>query len=52
MQSDYDYLIEQLEYAREQLDIADSLDSKLTWGNRCDQLEAALSDHLSTLNIL
>jgi hypothetical protein len=39
-----DYLKQQLEYAEEQLMIADDMYSKLTWGNRCDTLEAALLD--------
>jgi len=42
--SDIDYLRQQLEYAEEQLMIADDMSSKLTWGNRCDALEAALAD--------
>jgi hypothetical protein len=39
-----DYLKQQLEYAEEQLMLADDMYSKLTWGNRCDALEAALLD--------
>jgi len=39
-----DYLKQQLEYAEEQLMIADDMYSKLTWGNRCDALEAAIAD--------
>jgi len=42
--SNIDYLRQQLEYAEEQLMIADDMSSKLTWGNRCDALEAALAD--------
>jgi len=52
MQTDYDYLLEQLDLAKEQLDMADSLDAKLTWGNRCDLLESFLSEKLSQLDIL
>ena len=44
LMSDIDYLRQQLEYAEEQLMIADDMSSKLTWGNRCDVLEAALLD--------
>jgi len=44
LMSDIDYLRQQLEYAEEQLMIADDMSSKLTWGNRCDALEAALAD--------
>ena len=39
-----DYLKQQLEYAEEQLMLADDMYSKVTWGNRCDALEAALLD--------
>ena len=42
--SNIDYLRQQLEYAEEQLMIADDMYSKITWGNRCDVLEAALAD--------
>jgi hypothetical protein len=42
--TDITYLKQQLEYAEEQLMIADDMYSKLTWGNRCDALEAALLD--------
>ena len=38
------YLRQQLEYAEEQLMIADDITSKLMWGNRCDALEAAMRD--------
>ena len=41
---DLTYLRNQLEYAEEQLMLADDMSSKLTWGNRCDALEAALAD--------
>ena len=39
-----EYLKQQLEYAEEQLMLADDMYSKLTWGNRCDALEAAIAD--------
>ena len=39
-----DYLKQQLEYAEEQLMLADDMNSKVTWGNRCDALEAAIAD--------
>ena len=42
--TDITYLKQQLEYAEEQLMIADDMYSKVTWGNRCDALEAALLD--------
>ena len=42
--SDIEYLRQQLEYAEEQLILADDMYTKLTWGNRCDALEAALAD--------
>ena len=38
------YILKQLEYAEEQLMIADDMASKDTWGKRCDVLEAALAD--------
>ena len=38
------YVLTQLAYAEEQLMLADDMTSKLTWGNRCDALEAALYD--------
>ena len=38
------YVLTQLAYAEEQLMLADDMSSKLTWGNRCDALEAALAD--------
>jgi hypothetical protein len=42
--SNIEYLRQQLEYAEEQLMIADDMYTKVTWGNRCDLLEAALAD--------
>jgi len=42
--TNFQYLTTQLEYAQEQLMIADSIDAKITWGNRCDQLESAIMD--------
>ena len=39
-----DYRKQQLEYAEEQLMLADDMSSQLTWGNRCDALEAAIAD--------
>lgn len=44
LMSNIEYLRQQLEYAEEQLMIADDMYSKVTWGNRCDMLEAALAD--------
>ena len=41
---DLTYLRNQLEYAEEQLMLADDMTSKVTWGNRCDAFEAALAD--------
>ena len=38
------YVLTQLAYAEEQLMLADDMSSKVTWGNRCDALEAALAD--------
>jgi hypothetical protein len=38
------YVLTQLAYAEEQLLLADDMSSKVTWGNRCDALEAALAD--------
>ena len=38
------YILKQMEYAEEQLSIADDLYSRTVWGNRCDTLEAALYD--------
>ena len=40
----HDYIMEQMQYAEEQLMIADDMNSKLTWGNRLDALETALYD--------
>ena len=37
-----DYINKQMEYAEEQLMIADDMNSKLVWGNRLDTLETAL----------
>ena len=37
-----DYIKAQMEYAEEQLMIADDMNSKLVWGNRLDALEDAL----------
>lgn len=42
--TDLEYITQQLEYAEEQLALADSMSDRLTWGNRCDALEAALYD--------
>ena len=44
MTTDIDYIKQQLAYAEEQLMLADDMSSQLTWGNRCDALEAALLD--------
>lgn len=52
MQADYDWALEQLDYAKEQLSLADDMYSKTVWGNRCDQLEDSISDMLSRLEIL
>jgi hypothetical protein len=52
MQADFDWLLEQLDYAKEQLSLADDMYSKTVWGNRCDQLEDSISDMLSRLEIL
>ena len=40
----YAYIQRQMEYAEEQLMIADDMNSKLVWGNRLDALENALYD--------
>ena len=37
-------LQQQLAYAQEQLDIADSMEAKVRWGIRCDQLEDGIKD--------
>ena len=38
------YILKQMEYAEEQLSIADDMNSRLVWGNRLDALEDALYD--------
>ena len=38
------YILTQMQYAEEQLMIADDMNSKLVWGNRLDALEDALYD--------
>ena len=38
------YILDQMQYAEEQLMIADDMNSKLVWGNRLDVLESALYD--------
>ena len=43
-------LQQQLAYALEQLGIADSMEAKVRWGIRCDQLEAGIED-LSLIHI-
>ena len=42
-----EYISQQLDYAEEQLALADSMPDRLTWGNRCDALEAAWQDEAS-----
>ena len=42
--TDIEYIKQQLAYAEEQLGLADDMSSRITWGNRCDALEAALRD--------
>ncbi len=42
-----EYISQQLDYAEEQLSLADSMSDRLTWGNRCDALEAAYMDEMS-----
>ena len=42
-----EYISQQLDYAEEQLALADSVSDRLTWGNRCDALEAAYMDEAS-----
>ena len=41
------YISQQLDYAEEQLALADSMSDRITWGNRCDALEAAYMDEAS-----
>ena len=41
-----EYISQQLDYAEEQLALADSMSDRLTWGNRCDALEAAYMDEM------
>ena len=38
------YIMKQMDYAEEQLSIADDMNSRLVWGNRLDALDAALYD--------
>ena len=45
--SNLEYIQKQLSYAEEQLDLADDLASKDTWGKRVDALEAAWQDEAS-----
>mgnify|MGYP001245415736 CR=1 FL=1 len=45
--SNLEYIHKQLCYAEEQLDLADNLASKDTWGKRVDVLEAAWQDEAS-----
>ena len=42
-----EYISQQLDYAEEQLALADNMSDRLTWGNRCDALEAAWQDEAS-----
>ena len=42
-----EYISQQLDYAEEQLALADSMSDRITWGNRCDALEAAYMDEAS-----
>ena len=44
--SDITRLQQQLAHATEQLMIAETMHSQVRWGNRCDQLEAAIADAL------
>ena len=44
--SDISRLRAQLAHAEEQLMIAETMHSQVRWGNRCDQLEAAIADAL------
>ena len=41
-----EYISQQLDYAEEQLALADSMSDRITWGNRCDALEAAYMDEM------
>jgi len=44
---DYNYIISlqsRLAHAEEQLMIADTMSQQCYWGNKCDQLEAAIED--------
>jgi hypothetical protein len=41
-----EYISQQLDYAEEQLALADSMSERFTWGNRCDALEAAYMDEM------
>ena len=44
---DYDYILDlqaRFAHAEEQLMISDTMSQQCYWGNRCDQLEAALED--------
>jgi len=47
--SDITRLQQQLAHATEQLMIADTMHSQVHWGNRCDQLEAAIADSLAAM---
>ena len=42
--TDKQQLQQQLAHAQEQLDIADSMEAKVRWGLRCDQLEDGIKD--------
>ena len=42
--TDKQKLQQQLAYAQEQLDIADSMEAQVRWGIRCDQLEDGIKD--------
>ena len=39
-----EYISQQLDYAEEQLMLAESMADRVTWGNRVDVLEAAYMD--------
>ena len=47
--SDITRLQQQLAHATEQLMIAETMHSQVRWGNRCDQLEAAIADLLAAM---